>query len=249
MQHTEAIPWCGLHEPMCVISHWLGASVFAGLAVHLMSHAGPRRSQRIALLVLCITTVQTLAISGVYHLFGPGPLRSFFLQADVAGIFMLIAGSITPAQLIIFQGWWRWTPLVIAWTIAIAGAGLKMTVLPGNPGMEGTLVFIVFGWGAIVMTMKLARERGFAYVRGPILAGLIYTVGATLLILEKPVIVPGVIGPHEVWHLAVLTALGIHWAFVFRIAKEANARLPRRSERPALETDQSGLLSPQFHTA
>lgn len=249
MHHSEAIPWCGLYEPVCVISHWLGASVFAGLAVHLMNQAGPRRGQRVALLILCVTTVQTLAISGVYHLFEPGPLRSFFLQADMAGIFLLIAGSITPTQLIVFHGWWRWTPLAVAWSIALTGAVLKMTILPGKPGMEGTLVFILFGWGAVVMTVKLARERGFAYVRGPILAGLIYTIGATLLLLEKPVIFPGVVGPHEVWHLAVLTALGIHWAFVFRIAREANTRLPRRVERPLLEPEQPGLLAPQLHTA
>lgn len=250
MHHTDPIPWCGLYEPVCVISHWLGASVFAGLALQLLNHSGPRRGQRIALIVLCVTTVQTLCISGIYHLFGPGVWRSFFLQADVAGIFLLIAGSMTPVQLIVFHGWWRWTPLIIAWSIALVGAALKMTILPGQPGTEGTLIFILFGWGAVVMTMKLARERGFAYVRAPVIAGLIYTLGATLLILEMPTLVPGIIGPHEVWHAAVLTALGFHWRFVFRIAKEANAAIPRRTERSLQqESAQPGLLAPQLHTA
>ena len=33
--------------------------------------------------------------------------------------------------------------------------------------------------------------------------------------LGWPVLIPGVVGPHELWHVAVLVALSLHWRFVY----------------------------------
>jgi hypothetical protein len=35
------------------------------------------------------------------------------------------------------------------------------------------------------------------------------------------ILIPGVIGADEVWHLAVLAGLGLHWRFVFQFAHGA----------------------------
>jgi predicted membrane channel-forming protein YqfA (hemolysin III family) len=43
-------------------------------------------------------------------------------------------------------------------------------------------------------------------------------VGAVLDILRWPVLVPGVIQWHEVFHVAVLVGLAFHWAFIYHIA-------------------------------
>jgi len=50
-----------------------------------------------------------------------------------------------------------------------------------------------------------------------------YSVGAILLGLQWPTIIPGVVGPHEVWHVAVIAGMSCHWVFVTRQAGEALA--------------------------
>jgi len=52
----------------------------------------------------------------------------------------------------------------------------------------------------------------------PIYIGaLAYTVGAILEYANQPVLVPRVVGPHEVFHAMVLIGIGSHWFFIRRI--------------------------------
>jgi hypothetical protein len=48
--------------------------------------------------------------------------------------------------------------------------------------------------------------------------GIAYTLGAIVLMLNWPILIPGVVGAHELWHFAVLVGLGLHWAFIFQFA-------------------------------
>jgi channel protein (hemolysin III family) len=53
--------------------------------------------------------------------------------------------------------------------------------------------------------------------------GLAYSVGAILLGLQWPTIIPGVFGPHEVWHIAVIIGLSLHWRFIARLARDVQS--------------------------
>ena len=65
------------------------------------------------------------------------------------------------------------------------------------------------------------RRQGTSRVWLLILGGVVYSIGAIFLGLEWPTIWRGVLGPHELWHVAVLTAMGLHWKFVFEHARRA----------------------------
>jgi len=41
--------------------------------------------------------------------------------------------------------------------------------------------------------------------------------------LEWPVLIAGVVGPHEVFHLGVVAGIAFHWAFIRGIASGARA--------------------------
>jgi hypothetical protein len=45
------------------------------------------------------------------------------------------------------------------------------------------------------------------------------SMGALVLGQDSLILIPGVIGAHEVWHVAVLVGLGLHWKFVFQFAQ------------------------------
>jgi hypothetical protein len=95
---------------------------------------------------------------------------------------------------------------------------LRMLYFDQLPNIAGILIFLALGWGGAVTATVLWQRFGWKFVRSGVLAGFAYTIGAIALLLHRPVIVNGVIGPHELWHLAVLSGLGLHWSFVFQFA-------------------------------
>jgi predicted membrane channel-forming protein YqfA (hemolysin III family) len=56
------------------------------------------------------------------------------------------------------------------------------------------------------------------FIQPLVWGALAYTLGGLADFLGWPVLVAGVIGPHEVLHLAVLTGIAFHWAFIRSIA-------------------------------
>jgi channel protein (hemolysin III family) len=217
MHEIHVAPLMGLREPFCALSHLFGAIVFALLTPRLVKAGDGQRLAQAGLSIFASASVLTLTVSTLYHTTWPGPTRDFLLRADVAVIFLMIAGSTTPVHLILFRGAWRWAPLILSWMVALVGVGVHLAAGRSSPGTWGTLVFLAFGWGALISAIKVWRRFGWHMIRRPALAGLSYTIGAIVLIGHWPTILPGVIGPHELWHVAVLCALSWQWIFMFEL--------------------------------
>ena len=218
MPQIEVVALPGFREPLSSLSHLLGAVVFAVLAVALIRRGRGDRNRTISLVVMSVSTVQLLILSGVYHMFSPGPMRELMVRADVSGVFLLIAGSLTPVHVILFKGVARSGPLIAAWSVAIVGIILRMIFFESVSSGAGIAMFLLFGWGAAVTAAVLYQKFGWSFIAPAVLAGLSFTVGAIALALHRPTLLPGLIGPHEVWHAAVLLGIGLHWHFVFRFA-------------------------------
>ena len=56
--------------------------------------------------------------------------------------------------------------------------------------------------------------NGFTLIKPLIYGALAYAAGATLEFLRLPIVIPGVIGPHELFHTAVLFGIAWHWQCV-----------------------------------
>ena len=223
LHQIDVLPWMGCREPFSSLSHLFGAGVFAGLAVNLIRRGGADTVRATSLAVFGTTSVILLLLSGTYHVFWPGPTREFMLRADVSAVFLLIAGSMTPVHAILFTGVARWGALALIWFVEIAGIVWRMLFCENTPGPAGIAFFLLFGWGSAITAFVIWRRFGWNFVQPAVLSGLAYTVGAIGLILHRPILVAGIIGPHEIWHVAVLCALGLHWQFVNQFA---DGRLP-----------------------
>ena len=86
------------------------------------------------------------------------------------------------------------------------------------PSAVGLAIFLLLGWGGLISCILLWRRYGFSFVRPLLWGGVAYTLGVIFLGLNWPILIPHVVGPHEVWHVAVLVGLGLHWKFVFQFA-------------------------------
>jgi channel protein (hemolysin III family) len=208
----------GFREPWSSFSHLLAIPVFAVVGVYLVSQAPRRLSYRVSLSVLVVSTLFLLAMSGVYHMLAPGLGRSVMRQLDVAAVFALIAATATPIQTIMFRGIHRWLPLIAIWSIAITGITLRTALPQYFTDSVGNGVFLALGWGGAIYMGKLWRRCGANFIAPLLWGGIAYTVGVVILTLRWPGTLLGVVGPHELWHVAVLIGLALHWKFIWRVA-------------------------------
>lgn len=213
MPQIQSLP--GFQEPFCAISHLGGALVFALLSYPLLRRSRGAGGNPFLVGVFAASCVTLLALSGVFHMLPTGsPARSVLGRLDHAAIFLVIAGTHTPIQGFFFRGIARWGVIALMWTLTVTGITLFSVFYHTLPPGLGTAVYFLLGWIAGLSAIVVWRRHGTDRILLMILGGAVYTVGAILLGLNWPTLIPGVIGPHEIWHVAVLVAIGMHWHFM-----------------------------------
>lgn len=218
----------GFADPVSAFTHLGGAAVFGGLGLRLVWRGRRRGWHAVGLGIFAFSCVLLLAASGVFHLLGPGPGRSVMQRIDHAAIFVLIAGTFTPIHAMLFRGFLRWGVLAFIWSAAATGIALKTVYFQGFPEWLGVVLYLGLGWIGGVSMIVLWRSRGFAFGQRMVYAGLAYTCGAAVELLDWPTLLPGVVGPHELFHVFVLIGAGFFWAFIEKIER----LMPRRGATP-----------------
>jgi channel protein (hemolysin III family) len=233
----------GFSDPVSAMTHLLGAAVFAVVGFFLV-----RRGRRAdspgwnwhmtALSVFVFAAVAQLGVSGAYHILQPGLLPRLVLQRiDHTAIFVLIAASFVPVHVILFKGWRRWLILLILVSLAAIGITFKFLYFAGLPEIAGLAFYIAMGWVGAYSGYALYRRYGWAFIRPLVWGGIAYTLGGAIEFLRWPVLIEGVVGPHELFHLAVLAGLGFHFRFGFSfVGKGEKLRQTEIRQRPALAT-------------
>ncbi len=245
MERIDALAIPGFREPLSCFTHLIGAVVFAILGVCLVKKGRGNWARTVSLTIMASTAFFQLSMSAGYHMLAPGAARHILRQLDIAGVFALIAGTATPVHIILFRGFHCWGSLVLVWSAAVLGILLRVVYADSVPwGLEST-EFLVLGWGGSISAVKLWRQFGFSFIEPLVWGGVSYTLGVVLLTLRWPVLLPGVVGPHELWHAAVLIGLGLHWSFVFQFASGSPMPRPftphRRVQRATLDEDGSRI--------
>jgi channel protein (hemolysin III family) len=215
----DIYPISGFSEPVSSLTHLLGAGTFTVLGVLLLRRGRGDWLRVMFLGVYAFACVFLLSMSGVYHLLAPnGAGRAVLARLDHGAIFVLIAGSFTPAHGLLFQGWGRWGTLLLIWATAVSGITLKTIFFTDTEEWLGLLFYLVLGWLGVVSGVLLWRRHGYRFIRPLLWGGVAYTMGGILDFVRWPIVVPGVFGPHEAFHVAVLAGALLHWRFVWSFA-------------------------------
>lgn len=177
-------------------------------------------SRTVSLFIFIFAVVFLLAMSGTFHLLTPGTTGRYVLQIlDHAAIFTLIAATFTPPHILLFKGVRRWGILLLVWGIAIAGTTLKSIYFEGVPEILSLALYLGMGWLGAFTGYMLNQRMGFKAISPLIYGAIAYTLGAALEFIRSPILISGVIGPHELFHILVLFGISFHWQFVYRMAK------------------------------
>lgn len=225
------IPGC-ISLLSCSGSHFVGAIVFTVLSFYVIRHKSADLGCKVAVGVFGFTCVLLLAASTVYHFLPLGGAgHDLMRRIDHAAIFALIAGSFTPVQWILFKGLWRWGILLLVWVLGLIGIMLEIIFFESIPESVELAFYLALGWIGLVPAIALWHRFGFLFIKPFFYGGLAYTLGGLVSPSGLSLMIPGVIGPHELLHLAVLVGLSYHWQFVFR-SLEHPADPSRRRRKP-----------------
>ena len=184
------------------------ASLPAGLLLIALSRG---MSAHIAAICFAGSLAALFGTSAAYHRGNWTPrVRGLMQRVDHAMIFVLIAGSYTPVTLLAMQPAWGITLLAVVWTVAVVGVTLALTRF-GALRRVGGFMYIALGWSVIVALPVVVRSLGLLELGLLLAGGVLYTIGAIGLALQRPNPRPAIFGYHEVWHAMTVAAAGCHF--------------------------------------
>jgi hemolysin III len=201
--------------------HGAAAPVAAVVAALLWGAASPGLS-RVSAAVFGIALVALYTISAMYHLWRWSARgRRWLGRMDGAMIQLFIAATFTPVAVHALGGLWRTSSLVIAWTIALIGAGVAMS--PATPPARlSVAAYVAFGSLAAIPLVRIGgalEPAGTALIAS---GGAIYILGGLVYARRSPEPWPAWFGFHEVFHVMVVIASAAHviaiWRYVLPLA-------------------------------
>lgn len=192
------------------ITHGLGAIAgIIGLILGLI-FLNTSTALKTGYIIYCTSLIILMLTSCLYHALKFTKANKVFQFIDHSSIFLLIAGSFTPFIIYLFKGWQQGIILGLFWGLAIAGIVITITlVMPRSMKTTGVLMYIIFGWLALLFLPKIGM------VTHPVLlllfiGGILYTLGVVPFALKKPF-------AHFSWHLFVIAAACSHYFAIVKL--------------------------------
>jgi hemolysin III len=196
-------------EPVSAWTHCAGVLLALPATILLWRRTGGQTGKRLALLIYGLTLAFCYLASTLFH----GVRGS---DASINGIFALIAGSYTPLAWCLLRGQWRRWTLVAVWTVAATATILIAAGSHFSPTLA-TCLYMGMGWGVVLCYFEIARAVSHRALLPVVLGGLSYSVGAVLNLLNWPILMPGVFGSHELFHVFVLAGSAAHYLFLLKV--------------------------------
>jgi len=190
---------------------WFGASLVLGTL--LVGSA--RGVVRITALAIYAASVSALfGVSALYHRGTWTATWNRRLQRlDHTMIFLLIAGTATPAFLLATSGTFRLACLIMMWVLTVTAAVLRLA-WTGAPELVAGSAFVGLGWVAVLALPGVWIHAGTAAGVLMLAGGLLYTAGALCYHRRWPDPYPAVFGYHEVFHAWVCAAAACQYAAI-----------------------------------
>jgi hemolysin III len=213
----DAMSFLDFREPVSAWTHCAGFLLALPATILLWRRTSRQPGKRLALLIYGLTLAFCYSASTLFHgVRGSADSIAGFARLDGVGIFALIAGSYTPLAWCLLRGQWRRWTLVAVWTFAATA----ITVIAVGRHLSPTLstcIYMAMGWGVVFCYFEIARAVTHRALLPVVLGGLSYSVGAVLNLLQWPVLMPGIFGSHELFHVFVLAGSAAHYLFILKV--------------------------------
>ena len=155
-----------------------------------------------------------LGMSALYHrpMWSYGA-RRILRRVDHSGIFVLIAGSYT--------GMWTLTPpahrsnalLWAMWISSVIGV-VTFVFWTDMPRVLRAATYVVLGLSSLPLVYELTPVFGWSTTLTVLAGAAVYIAGAAVYARRWPNPDPRIFGYHEIFHVMVLIAAGLHFATI-----------------------------------
>jgi hemolysin III len=190
---------------------WFEASLVLGTLLLARAHGAVR------IMALGIYAASVSAMFGTSALYHRGNWTAAWnrrlQRLDHAMIFLLIAGTATPAFLLTTSGAFRLTCLITMWALTVTAGALHLAWMSAPELVVGS-TFVGLGWLAVLALPGVWIHAGAAAGVLMLSGGLLYTAGALSYHRRRPDPYPAVFGYHEVFHASVCAAAACQYAAI-----------------------------------
>lgn len=210
----DIISYWGIRDPFSMLSHLLGAVLGLIATIFLVHRARKNGLKGQAVAVYGITVVLAFSASALFHYVDESAARlTMFKKIDHAAIFLMMAGTGTAIYGTLGA---RWAEKLIAatWATCIIALAIKLLVWPMALWATAS-IYLTVGWVSSMGLFTVISALDWQRLRLYLIGAAVLTVGAIVFATHWPVLWPGVIEGHEVFHVLVLIGVGFHVRFVY----------------------------------
>jgi len=155
--------------------------------------------------------------SALYHRFNwYDSAEKWMRKLDHVGIFIMIAGTITPLCLLILPSNEGIILLIVIWSIAILGI-LQSFLFSPLPRVIRVFIYVLMGFAAIPYMASIFQTISITNSVLIVTGSVLYVIGALGYSLKFPKLSPKVFSYHEVFHVLVSVAATLHFIVIYSI--------------------------------
>lgn len=150
--------------------------------------------------------------SSCYHATTNESLKNIFQKIDHSAIYMLIAGTYTPALILTVKSPLSFILVAMVWGIAITGIMLSCVKLKSK--RLSTILYLIMGWLSVffVYNVWLTSPLSVWLMLG---GGIFYSLGCAFYLMKSRYM-------HFVWHLFVIGGAVMHFFAIMELLKAIN---------------------------
>src|SRR5947209_961203 len=192
--------WLNFREPVSAWTHFIWFLLSLPATVLLWRRSRGNRAMQLSMLVFGLSLVLCFGGSTLYHgaRLPEDLIEGFCARLDYIGIYLLIAGTVTPPAVVLLRGGWRLATLTGAWLLAATGVALRLLPMELPRSLSNGL-YLGMGWAALFCYFELARVLSHRALVLTVLGGVLYSVGAVINWIRWPAFWPGVFSAHELF--------------------------------------------------
>jgi hemolysin III len=200
------------------VLHAIGAVAIVPFGAVLVASADGSRA-KVAASIYVVAQLVVFATSASYHLLASTPTSRRRMQlADHSMIYLLIAGTWAPVCLLVLSGTAGTAFLAGVGVAASVGIALKLFGIHRFPKSSNT-IYGVMGGGALLALPSIIGRIEWSALVLMALGGVVYGVGALVLLMKRPDPRPSIFGYHEIWHGCTVLATACHFAMVWIVVR------------------------------
>lgn len=195
--------------------HFHQAAFFAAIGACLMLISNAQTPIKIiAAIIYSISLIGLFGISALYHrpMWKP-EYRKLMQKFDHAAIYILIAGTGTPINLLAMESSIGIQVLKIVWSVAFIGV-LQSLFWAHAPKWLSAILYIIVGCIILPYIKEFYHAIGTYHLSLLLVGGIFYIAGAIIYALKKPNPIPKYFGHHEIFHIFVIIAAIFHFIVI-----------------------------------